>query len=578
MIIFESPKHTTPEELEQIKNLYSQLSKQTKTLERAYKKCVKNGEDVNDNKTLKKYRLENRELIEQLESIQRQGQTHFLENKTDSELIAHATKTLDSLTFEDFIDFLSAHNKIEWIQHGDGKLNDFGLNLIYDFTDFGLIIDYFSRSPLPTFETHENQFRDLATRAEKLSQEFANELYQRRDELPTLFKQARERAEKRREVRTITSETNIEYQPKRPNKYMSLTTSMISQEVSYALSRARATQLSFSFDEPLEQGGYRIIPIEDKKLGLKGLALGYQKTTNPKKSARQKTTTHPIFVLQNADIIESKHNYNPRKLYIFILDKLFGNDYLREGATMPPYIDITTKELLDNGVFNSRKEAIDGLNESIIPLTSLSIAEFDKNTQYIKGVSVLFPSIKKLEGKEKTVTTYRISFQNELNYLAIFNQFTPCPNYIYRLPNRSGTLLYKLFTNANMNKEKFLEGEVGKINIPLTTIQDYLDLPSLESVSKSRKENERILKPIQEAISQITELDKKMYPDEPIIKLTLSSREGLSAKEYIQKGYLTLEIKSDYILKKYREIATDHEHKKEVTRKRIARNKRTKSE
>lgn len=581
MIIRESLKHFTKEELTQIRQLNEELTTQFEEQAKVYEKCRKSGENANENPEIKKYRLANRELSTQIKSLYEQGQTHFIESRTDSELIDYAYKILDYLTFEDVIDYLSIYEKPEWItdkMETPEWLFAESLGCIYGETDFGLVMDYFDKNITTDGELY-NHYSDLVDKAENLAKGYQAELTKNLANLADLFAQAQERRRKKAiekaKDRTHTPETDIQYQPRTPSKYMSLSTSMYSQEAYYALSRARANQLGFNFDEPLEQGGYKIIPIEDKKLGLKGLALGYQKTTNPKKSAKQKKKTHPIFVLQNADIIESKHNYNPRKLYCFILDKLFNNDYLREGASMPSFIDITTKELLDNGVFNSRKEAIDGINESIIPLTSLSLAEFNKDNGTIKGIDVLFPSIKQRE-EEKSVNTYRIFFQSGLNYLGIFNQFTPCPNYIYRLPNRAGTLLYKLFTQANMNKDRFLDGKSGKLNIPLTTVQDYLDLPSLESVSKSRKENERILKPIQKAIAEITQIDKEMYPNEPIIKLTLSNREGLSAKEYIQKGYLTLEIKSDYILKKYREITTDHEHKKEVTRKIIARNKRTK--
>lgn len=576
MIIRDSYKQITPEELEQLRKLRKEISNNWKAIQiiDQQRADLETGGDIDKlEEKVKETRLSLRQKFDEIDEIYKKGQTRFIENTPDSDLIQYAYKIIESLTFEDFVYYLAKQFKAEWIINSENEHNYFrALHLINGETDFGAVIDYFAINLTPEIES---SFDDLCNKSESLARDLQQKVYESLSDLPDLFEKALEQDRPKSKKKTHTSETDIEYIEREPSQYMHLATSMYTQTSMRVLSqpkmrvRENPNQQVWNFSD----SGYTISTIQEERLGVHGLALGYQK------QSKNKNTRHPVFVLQNSEVITSKHNYNVRKILIFALDKLFDNDHLRKTGTMPEYLDITTKELLDNQVFNSRKEANEGMNESIMPLHSLSLAVLDKGN--ITKVCSLFPKIERLERETKTsVSTYRIHFDKgeDINYLGLFSQFTPCPSYFYRLSNRAGTLLYHIFTRANENKDKFKEGERGCINIKLTDIQRELDLPSLESVRKSRKESERILEPIKKAVAEITKTDKENSPQEPILKLKLSNQDGKPAREYIEQGYLEVTIESDYILKKYREIDSDHEHKKEVTRKRIARNKRLKED
>jgi len=580
MIIRDSYKQITPEELKQLRKLHKEISKDWKAVQiiDQQRADLETGGDIDKlEEKVKETRLSLRQKFDEIDEIYKKGQTRFIENTPDSDLIQYAYKILESLTFEDFVYYLAKQFKAEWIINSESEHNYFrAIHLINGETDFGAIIDYFAINLTPEIES---SFNDLCNKSESLARDLQQKIYERHSDLPDLFEKALEQDRPKRKKKTHTSETDIEYIEREPSQYMHLATSMYAQTSMRVLSqpkmrvRENPNQQVWNFSD----SGYTISTIKEERLGVCGLALGYQK------QSKNKNTKHPVVVLQNSEVITSKHNYNVRKILLFTLDKLFDNNHLRKTGTMPEYLDITTKELIDNQVFNSRKEANEGMNESIMPLHSLSLAvmETKGKDSIITKVCSLFPKIERLKRETKTsVSTYRIHFDKgeDINYLGLFSQFTPCPSYFYRLSNRAGTLLYLIFTRANENKDKFKEGESGTINIKLSDIQKELDLPTLEDVRKSRKENERILEPIKKAIAEITKTDKESYPQEPILKLKLSSPRGKSAREYIEQGYLEVAIVSDYILKKYREIDSDHEHKKEVTRKRIARNKRLKED
>ena len=579
MRIQESLKQSTPEELEKLRDLHSKYSKQLEKRQKIIEESPDSENATEEDKEklrarLREIRKESDKIWGRIVEINKDISNRFLESMSESELMEYAFRVLESLTFEDFIYYLSRNWKPEWIQVRKPDLIFYdSIVFINDYTDFGIIASYFTDNLALVFT---EQFDQLISKQDQLARDFKQGILDNIADLPELFKKVKEEQDRQKSnKKSHTSESDIEYIEREPSPYMHLSTSMYTQTSMRVLSqpkmraRENPNQQVWNFSD----SGYTISTIKEERLGLHGLALGYQK------QSKNKNTKHPIFVLQNAEVITSKHNYNVRKILLFALDKLFENNHLRKTGTMPEYLDITTKELLDNQVFNSRKEANEGMNESIMPLHSLSLAVYDNGT--IIKVCSLFPKIERLERETKTsVSTYRIHFDKgeNINYLGLFSQFTPCPSYLYRLSNRAGTLLYLIFTRANENKDKFKEGASGTINIKLSDIQRELDLPSLEDVRKARKENERILEPIKKAVIEITETDKETCPNESMLTIRWSPRKNLTAREYIEQGYLKITIESDYILKKYREIESDHEHKTEATRKRIARNKRLKED
>lgn len=254
-------------------------------------------------------------------------------------------------------------------------------------------------------------------------------------------------------------------------------------------------------------------------------------------------------------------NTAAKKMLHYALIKVNEQAYDYRNGLHHDLITFGLQELVDIGYYGSIRTARRGITDAAKVLTDIKLGATSKafkkvadaqvdeeGTETAKGmktveivkasestmVAVLFPTVK-IENNQCS-----IRLNKDVNWKPLLQYFTPLPKFAFKLGNRAFDLLYSIVYLARQNADELAEH--GYFTISFRTIQNRLNLPS-ENGNKNPQIT--IRQPVEAVIGEITKELKAVGKAEEL-KITPVCDKRANIKDYLDKGYLKVEMKGGY--------------------------------
>ena len=217
-------------------------------------------------------------------------------------------------------------------------------------------------------------------------------------------------------------------------------------------------------------------------------------------------------------------------------DKKTGAGILTQGA-----ISFTLKEMVEAGLYSDIRGARRGATAAIEALTSLKIkgkqykGNNKRKTTTIEALEVLFTG----GNISKGVCTFYLN--ERINWGFICAYYTILPQWAYSLPLAAFDLLYTILYLARQNVDKI--SKQGCFSISLQQICARLGLPDIASCNKIK---EKIMQPIEDAITAIEEARLEAEGADLEFTITPSKIEAETIRSYLENGYLEIRLAGEY--------------------------------
>lgn len=291
-----------------------------------------------------------------------------------------------------------------------------------------------------------------------------------------------------------------------------------------------------------------------------------------KRQIRYKSRSDEL-TLQLDDInVLTRGNDVAKDFFLVLLTKL-PEQALFNGELCRDSIILSTRELVELGLYTRTEDAKRAFRQAAGILTSIKLKGKFKvkghkdggiYTDEVNGLRVLFTG-----SDDSKRGQCIIHLNSKVNWGAFARFFAPYPKWGFALPSRKARdLLYYIFYMARIKKNEVAEH--GYFNIRYRALQATLHLPSEDGNGNTFR---TIKEPLEKAISEIEEENTKTDND---LQLTLTPFPSLEAssripiKEFLDKGYLRVEISGDYA-KAYEELSERQAKKIKQTAKRKER-------
>ena len=269
--------------------------------------------------------------------------------------------------------------------------------------------------------------------------------------------------------------------------------------------------------------------------------------------------------LENVDLL--LHSKKAKKWFVFLMGQIVNQAVAQDGTLKRNYVFFTPSDLVNLGLYSSTRAAIKAFDDISGLLTSLKAkGELRKGKKTIeqKDVIVLFTRAQftKREG-------FYISINHEINWALICAYYTVVHKAYFKLSSRASDLLLYVFIRARQNTNALKDR--GYFTISMRAVQDRLNLPNEKTTGHPERD---IRQPIEEAITAIEdELKDSDFKITPIYDV------GAPIADYLDKGYLKVELKGKYVETfnkleetKRKQIAAANNRKEKIKDAAIARN------
>lgn len=269
--------------------------------------------------------------------------------------------------------------------------------------------------------------------------------------------------------------------------------------------------------------------------------------------------------LENVDLL--LHSKKAKKWFIFLMGEIIKQAVTPDGQLKKAFVFFTPNDLVNLGLYSSTRAAIKAFDDISSLLTSLKAkGELRKGKKPIeqKDIIVLFTRAQfiKREG-------FYISINHEINWALICAYYTVVHKAYFKLSSRASDLLLYVFIRARQNTNALKDR--GYFTISMRAVQDRLNLPNEKTTGHPERD---IRQPIEEAITAIEdELKDSDFKITPIYDV------GAPIADYLDKGYLKVELKGKYVETfnkleetKRKQIAAANNRKEKIKDAAIARN------
>ena len=227
-----------------------------------------------------------------------------------------------------------------------------------------------------------------------------------------------------------------------------------------------------------------------------------------------------------------------KKVFAFILEKV-NEQAFNNGVLTQNYIDFSTQEVIERGIYSTYQSAVRGLKAATNALTDIKLEgemTFGKNntvrfsSNYM--LVVLFPTAENKRGQ------WYVKLNDDVNWNFILQAFSILPNYYYSLPNRASELLYLIFALARQHTEDIAKR--GHFSVSFRAIQQALHLPDEDKTTHPKQD---IKDAINEAINEIEKTHRENFGnDEDMLFLSAEYDDTWPITQFLNEGYLHVSL------------------------------------
>ena len=224
----------------------------------------------------------------------------------------------------------------------------------------------------------------------------------------------------------------------------------------------------------------------------------------------------------------------PAKKYLhFIESELYQRTFYK-GKMNSDVVTFPLQKLVDKKVYTSVQNARRAFRDASDALTALRVSATVKAgrkevTTGNEGRVVLFPTMMIKDGQ------CFVRLNRDIDWSPLLKDFFLMPDSWWALPDNASDLEYKIFRMIRMNKEEISESGSLTINVSLSSVATWLDLP-LETKNPKRD----VKDPIETAVKQIAgSLDPNNF------KIEIKTDLNASLSQYLT-GYLEITIGGMY--------------------------------
>ena len=258
---------------------------------------------------------------------------------------------------------------------------------------------------------------------------------------------------------------------------------------------------------------------------------GMTKSGDNSKSVMIETSKSQVSVeLLNCQKVSGR----PAKKFLhFIESELYQRTYYK-GKMNADVVTFPLQKLVDKKVYTSVQNARRAFRDASDALTALRVSATIKNgkkevTTGSEGRVVLFPTMIIKDGQ------CFVRLNRDIDWSPLLKDFFLMPDSWWALPDNASDLEYKIFRMIRMNKEKIDENGSLTINVSLSSVAIWLDLP-LDTKNPKRD----VKDPIETAVKHVAEsLDPNNF------KIEIKTDLNASLSQYLS-GYLEITIGGAY--------------------------------
>ena len=204
---------------------------------------------------------------------------------------------------------------------------------------------------------------------------------------------------------------------------------------------------------------------------------------------------------------------------------------------------ISTRDLIDNGIYSHYAKAQDALNTIKNTLENLQVGLTNK-----KGLKIYIPWF--VIGWKDKGTLIFVPDQR-IDWLSVGQHFAIYPPYLYKLDRHAYRLAFYVFTQARINKPTNKNGDIV-FKLSLVNVSRELGLPEVNSIKKDFKK--LILDKVTTAVREVLQNDLEYYGDNSTLRLKIESDANLTAKEVIETGYLVVTFQKSELTEVYQRL------------------------
>lgn len=251
--------------------------------------------------------------------------------------------------------------------------------------------------------------------------------------------------------------------------------------------------------------------------------------------ATMETEKDSVKLLINNIEMLSGSNKPAKKLFVYLMSEINKKAY-HNGELSRDHIDVFYDDLVDIGMYDHVQSASTGLTNALAIYTTLSLmgnasSDSPKKPHIADDWTLPFIKSSRLRGGR------RVFLNPYFDWGFFIAYYTILPSYYFRLPNRASDLLYLIFFVARMRTKNIAEN--GYFTISNKTIHQRLNLPAPNATKNPRRD---IFDKYIKAVEDIEEEHEKLFGTGGEFMLTPIYPEGCNMAEFIDKGYLKIEM------------------------------------
>lgn len=249
----------------------------------------------------------------------------------------------------------------------------------------------------------------------------------------------------------------------------------------------------------------------------------------------------------------SKYNKGTKKIFNYTFIKINQQAY-SDGVFHQNFVSFPLQDLIDIGMYSDAKSARRGFFDAfrtLIPMMFSGGFKRGKQTVEQTDLSTMFTNAKIRNGE------CIVKLNEELNWDFVAAFYTRLPAFYFSLPAKAADLCQYIFIRARQSAKDLRDK--GYFTIKNRSIASFLGLPDETEAKNPHREIKRRIEEAIEAIEEKLATDGEM-------KITPYCEDRASITEYLNNGYLKVELSGDYA-KTFLEIADTKTKKIEASKK-----------
>lgn len=271
-----------------------------------------------------------------------------------------------------------------------------------------------------------------------------------------------------------------------------------------------------------------------------------------------------ILTIEIEDInILAGSNKAGRKLWLFLLIQI-NRQALHKGKLTRDFITFRLQDLIDIGAYKTIQSARRGFKDGIMELKSffLNWDSIPKTGEDAPRKSVIgFQPIRYGETENSQCIVY---LEDKADWWLLTQYFTKLPPYCFSLSSNAFDLIVYIFFIARQ-RTKIIEKQ-KYFTISLRAVHNCLNLPSEDG---NRRPAQLIKRPIEQAVKEIEDAQKKHYGNTNF-SLQIIANDDAPITEYLDRGYLQIGLEGEFA-DTFIEISENRAKKVDAAKRRKAR-------